>query len=360
MKSQFGEILLNWSAENPREMPWSGERDPYKIWLSEIILQQTRVEQGLPYYIAFTQNYPTVTDLANADIDAVLLLWQGLGYYSRARNLHAAAQHIRDDYEGIFPADYKGVRAIKGVGDYTAAAICSFAYDLPYAVVDGNVYRVLSRIFGIHTPIDTTEGKHEFRELAQSLLATDAAAAYNQAIMNFGAMQCTPKLPNCKGCPFATSCVAFKDDLVTLLPNKIRKIAKRTRFFNFLVLKNNENIWVQQRGEKDIWQGLYQFPLIETDKVIPYYDELVALPQYQALVAENTIQLYNTFSANQLLTHQRIEATFWIFETDATIILDKNDSYLLVEQKKIANFAFPKVICTYLERSELVLTLNLQ
>lgn len=259
----FRQQLFSWHAGHQRPLPWKGERDPYKVWLSEIILQQTRVEQGLPYYERFTATYPTVRHLAEAPLDEVLKLWEGLGYYSRARNMHAAARHIVDEQCGIFPDTYAGIRALPGVGDYTAAAIASFAFGLPHAVLDGNVYRVLARFFGIETPVDTPAAKREFSALAQQLLDAGRPGAFNQAIMDFGAGHCTPRQPACSTCPFAEHCVALRTGSMQRLPAKNRAAAKQQRFFVYAVFYQGENVWVRQRESDDIWRNLYEFPLLE-------------------------------------------------------------------------------------------------
>lgn len=262
---EFCERIINWYAENRRDLPWRRTTDPYKIWLSEVILQQTRIEQGMPYYLRFIEAYPTVADLAAATEDDVLRLWQGLGYYSRGRNLHAAAKQICADYGGVFPSQYKQIRGLKGVGDYTAAAIASMGFGLPYAVVDGNVYRVLSRAFGISTPIDSTEGKHEFAALAQQLLSVKQPALHNQGMMDLGAMVCTPVNPTCEACPLQSICVASSDDSIQSLPVKQHKVAVRTRYFYyFLISLPGNKCVINRRVAGDIWQGLYDFPLIET------------------------------------------------------------------------------------------------
>ncbi|NJN78344.1 MAG: A/G-specific adenine glycosylase, partial [Saprospiraceae bacterium] len=226
-KKDFTPNLLFWFSKNYRPMPWKGERNPYYIWLSEIILQQTRVEQGLPYFLKFKENYPTIKDLAAATEDEVMLLWQGLGYYSRARNLHFTAKYITYELDGIFPNTYSEIIRLKGVGSYTAAAIASFAYNLPHAVVDGNVYRVLSRYFGIHTPIDSTEGKKQFEKLANDLIDKERAADYNQAIMDFGATHCTPRNPSCSACILSSNCIGFNTQKNDILPVKTKKIKKK-------------------------------------------------------------------------------------------------------------------------------------
>ncbi|MBR2081414.1 MAG: A/G-specific adenine glycosylase [Elusimicrobiaceae bacterium] len=259
MKS-FSSILLAWYEQNKRNLPWRHTKDPYKIWLCEIIMQQTRVAQGLTYYNRFVETFPTSADLARATEDQVLKLWQGLGYYSRARNLHAAAKSMN----GVFPPTYDGVRALKGVGDYTAAAICSIAYDMPYAVVDGNVYRVLSRVFGIDTPIDGTEGKKQFTELAQQLLDKQNPGDYNQAIMDFGAMVCTPQAPQCLMCPLVNMCKSYKEGTQEKLPVKALKTKITTRYFHYIYVEQGQYTWLHQRGAGDVWQNLYEPPLLET------------------------------------------------------------------------------------------------
>ena len=259
MKS-FSSILLAWYEQNKRNLPWRHTKDPYKIWLCEIIMQQTRVAQGLTYYNRCVETFPTSADLARATEDQVLKLWQGLGYYSRARNLHAAAKSMN----GVFPPTYDGVRALKGVGDYTAAAICSIAYDMPYAVVDGNVYRVLSRVFGIDTPIDGTEGKKQFTELAQQLLDKQNPGDYNQAIMDFGAMVCTPQAPQCLMCPLVNMCKSYKEGTQEKLPVKALKTKITTRYFHYIYVEQGQYTWLHQRGAGDVWQNLYEPPLLET------------------------------------------------------------------------------------------------
>ena len=250
----FSDILLSWYSENKRELPWRDTRDPYLIWISEIILQQTRVAQGYDYYARFVRRFPDVKSLAEADEDEVMRLWQGLGYYSRARNLLAAARRRTD---GVFPTSYGGVRALKGVGVYPAAAICSFAYGMPCAVVDGNVYRVLARYFGVDTPIDSTEGKKAFAALAQEMLDTSHPADYNQAIMDFGALVCTPKSPGCMFCPLAETCMALSEGRVADLPVKQHRTKLVDRYFNYLFVRMGKDTLLQQRTADDIWQTLF-------------------------------------------------------------------------------------------------------
>ena len=261
----FSDILSQWYAINKRDLPWRSTVNPYHIWLSEIILQQTRVEQGLPYYLKFIDTFPVVADLANADEDLVLKLWQGLGYYSRARNLQFSAKLILSEFGGNFPDNHADILKLKGVGPYTAAAISSFSFGLPFAVLDGNVIRVLSRVFGIQTPFDTTAGKKQFQKLAQELLDKKNSAEYNQAIMEFGALQCVPKSPKCNHCPIVNDCIAFNTNTVSLLPVKSKKLKVKSRFLHFLVVNKNNEVLIGKR-KSGIWQGLYEFPFLEFDE----------------------------------------------------------------------------------------------
>ena len=261
--SEFADKLISWYEKNKRDLPWRDTKDPYRIWISEIILQQTRVAQGYDYFVRFIRRFPDVYALAAAEEDEVMKYWQGLGYYSRARNLHAAAQSIVAN--GGFPTTYEKVLALKGVGEYTAAAICSFAYDMPCAVVDGNVYRVLSRWLGIDTPIDTTSGKKLFAQMADELLDKSHPALYNQAIMDFGALQCTPASPDCLLCPLADSCMALANGNVEVLPVKQHKTKVTNRFFNYINVRTDEYTFIRKRTGNDIWKNLYEPMLIEAD-----------------------------------------------------------------------------------------------
>jgi A/G-specific adenine glycosylase len=353
-KNDFSEILLAWSSQNQRPMPWKGITNPYFIWLSEIILQQTRVEQGLPYYLKFTAAYPTVNDLADAPLDDVLNLWQGLGYYSRARNLHAAAQYIKNDLNGCFPTTYEGLKTIKGVGDYTAAAIASFAYNADSAVVDGNVYRVLARIFGIATAIDSPEGKKEFATLADALLPKGKAALYNQAVMDFGATHCTPKLPKCDNCVFQKKCQAFAQKTVAELPYKAKKIKRTNRFFHFFVFGNDNKIWLQKRTERDVWQDLHQFPMIETnaDAVL---SDIFETNDFKMLFGDSPIKINTVVSLSQMLTHQTIFAKFYIVKQEIFTDLQNNNNFFLILPKDIPTFALPKIMVSFLQDNQLSL-----
>ena len=334
-------------------MPWKGEKNPYLIWLSEIILQQTRVAQGLPYFEKFKSSYPTISDLANAPEDEVLKNWEGLGYYSRARNLHFTAKDIRDNYNGVFPTDYEDILKLKGVGTYTAAAIASFAYDLPYAVMDGNVFRVLSRVFGIKEPIDTTTGKKTFAKLSQELLPIKQAADYNQAIMDFGATQCVPTNPSCKVCPMVKTCIAKKEGLIGQLPIKSKKLKKRSRFFHYLIINQKEQIWIRKRSEKDIWQGLYEFPLLETEK-LQDRKALTKIPDYKKIISTDAVITRVSTPFSQQLTHQKINALF-IEITIQKPLKNPPKDWKKIPRSELKTFAFPRVIDLYLQDKSLYL-----
>lgn len=329
----FSKRLKQWYLQNKRDLPWRSTQDPYKIWLSEIIMQQTRVEQGLPYYLRFTEVYPTVHALANAPEQEVLKLWQGLGYYSRARNLHATAIKVSTELKGKFPDHYKELKTLKGVGDYTASAIASFCYDEPVAVVDGNVYRVLSRVFGVETPINSTTGVKEFKALAQELIDKEDPATFNQAIMEFGAIQCKPQNPLCETCPFNDICLAQKNDKIKELPVKLKKTKIRHRYFNYIVPHfRDEQTILEERTGKGIWSGLYQFPLVETSKPVGE-KELIDTQNFQQLVdGENfELSIYNEKEVVHKLSHQHLHTTFWNLiidvENDETISFNELQDY---------------------------------
>ncbi len=351
----FTSQLLEWYKPTQRPLPWKSEKNPYYIWLSEIILQQTRVEQGRAYYEKFKKNYPTVQDLANAGEDQVLKNWQGLGYYSRARNLHQAAKYIVSDLGGKFPATHEDILKLKGVGEYTAAAIASFAYDLPFAVLDGNVFRVLSRFFGIKTPIDTGEGKKEFKKLAQKLLPPLEAARYNQAIMDFGATICMPKKPKCVSCPFRSECSAFINKNITFLPIKAKKTFKKERFFHYLRLNIGDFVYLHKRSEKDIWQHLYEFPLYEADRILDV--ETVKNKAFDGLLEGVNIVIKRQSKVyKQVLSHQKISAIFMEFELlDA--LVDRNNNWIQIKKERLKEYAFPKIIDLYLNDNSLYLNL---
>ena len=290
---KFSKALVSWYLQNKRDLPWRETTNPYCIWLSEIILQQTRVDQGLAYYLKFVKNFPTVFDLARADEEEILKLWQGLGYYSRARNLHTSAKYIIDELEGVFPTNYKSLLKLKGVGDYTASAIASICFDEPTAVVDGNVYRVLARYFGIATPINSTSGIKEFKKLAQELIDVKNPANHNQAIMEFGARMCKPQNPDCTICPLNDSCIALQKKEVKNLPIKDKKVKVRKRYFNYLVvITSDKKTILRKREGKGIWQNLYEFPLIETQVVIDKVD-LINLKEFNNLFKKEELTISN-------------------------------------------------------------------
>jgi A/G-specific adenine glycosylase len=313
--------IIAWYNLHKRELPWRHTSDPYKIWLSEIILQQTRVAQGLPYYTKFTEAFPSVSDLAHASESEVLRLWQGLGYYARARNLHYTAKVITHELNGVFPNDYVGLLKLKGIGSYTAAAIASFAYNEPVAVVDGNVFRVLARLFGIEVDIASHQAKKVFFDVATQLMPPTQASVFNQAMMEFGAIQCQPVSPDCLLCPLQSDCVAFRQGLVKTLPVKSKKTKVRERFFNYIVFKFQDAVAIHQRTDRDVWQGLYDFKLIEESSIIEDFDELLDhIPQLpHAYISQADIVRSEVYT--HLLTHQRIQAVFWTVELEQKIDL---------------------------------------
>lgn len=338
----FHNKLISWYLQNKRELPWRETKNPYAIWLSEIILQQTRVAQGMPYYNAFLTQYPTVFDLANAPEDDVMRLWQGLGYYSRARNLHASAKIVATTYNGDFPNTYIELLQLKGVGEYTAAAIASIAFDEVVPVVDGNVFRVLSRVFGITSDISTNTTKKEFQQLAQTLIPKDNPATFNQAIMDFGATQCTPKGTDCSPCPFINDCVAYQTNKVDVLPIKLAKVKIKKRYLDFLIfLDKNNNTLIQQRTKKDIWQQLYQFPVIDRLEAhtIDIISEMKLL--FPAQSYTKATQLNSEIIIHQL-SHQKLHVNFWLINTDET---PENT----VHWSDLNKFGFPIVIHNFIQ-----------
>ena len=351
--TEFSDRLQAWHKANPRVLPWKNTRNPYFIWLSEVILQQTRVDQGTKYYHAFTSTFPTVSDLANAPDDQVMKLWEGLGYYSRARNLHLTAKYIDANYAGVFPSDYAQIRELKGIGDYTAAAIASFAFDLPYAVLDGNVYRVLSRIFGIETAIDTPAAKKEFSTLATLLLNKENPAQHNQAIMDFGATCCTPKRAQCNTCHFQDICVAFTNEKIDLLPIKSKKMIKRDRYFQYLLVRQDGQTWINKRIEKDIWQDLYELPCIETEDFIEK-DDLLKQDLFLKYFNHKNFTFRKISKPHkQVLTHQNIYATFWEIDLEKHETAFENSNFLKIIEKNLENYAFPRIIDLYFRTPQL-------
>ena len=341
---KFSKIITLWYSNNKRDLPWRQTKDPYYIWLSEIILQQTQVVQGLPYYNAFAKEFPTVFKLAEANEAKVLKLWQGLGYYSRARNLHITAKYIANELKGEFPNNYNDLLKLKGVGDYTASAIASICFNEVSAVVDGNVYRVLSRYFGIDTPINSSKGAKEFKQLAQELIDKNNPAEFNQAIMEFGAVQCKPKNPDCSTCPFNNSCLAFSKNKMGDLPVKIKAAKAKKKYFNFLVfISNNGKTVLEKREGKGIWQNLFQFPLVETDENINPKD-FEALVKAHDLLKDIPFELtpYNKDAIIHKLSHQHLYTKFWIVNVNRLPIEG-------VSINTIQNYAVPILIGNFIE-----------
>ncbi|MDY4557632.1 MAG: A/G-specific adenine glycosylase [Alloprevotella sp.] len=340
----FTETILHWYAAHRRELPWRNISDPYRIWVSEIILQQTRVAQGYDYYLRFVNAFPTVEALALASEDEVLRLWQGLGYYSRARNLHAAARQVVA--QGHFPTDYSGVRALKGVGDYTAAAICSFAYGLPLAVVDGNVYRVLSRYFGVDEPIDTGKGKKQFAALAQSLLPAHNVADYNQGLMDFGALQCVPASPDCAACPLADSCRANELKCVADWPVKSHRTKVAERYYIYIGVSTSEGIWLHRRGAGDIWQGLYEWPLLEFDHAATW-QEVQSHPFILNHLPEGGTWKQLARQCKHVLTHRVIWADcYWVTYPHP---LPLPPGFIVVQPEELERYAMPRLLLRFLK-----------
>ena len=342
---EFSNKLITWYLQNKRILPWRENILPYHIWLSEIMLQQTRVDQGLPYFLKFIETFPTVQELAQADENQVLKLWQGLGYYSRARNLHFTAKYITYNLNGIFPNTYNDLIKLKGVGDYTASAISSICFNEPKAVVDGNVYRVLARYFEIDTPINSSAGIKEFKELSQELIPSDNPGDYNQAIMELGATVCKPQNPNCEKCVLNDGCLALKNNQQKKLPVKDRKVTVKTMYLNYLVVVSEDfKTIIQKRKGKGIWQNLYQFPLIETEQEIGE-DEL---KNHQLFISyfdkENVeIQLYNLIPIQHKLTHRNLLAKFWIIKSCKSVKYNTN-------WNQIEEFPVPILIANFLKQ----------
>ncbi|NIJ43976.1 A/G-specific adenine glycosylase [Wenyingzhuangia heitensis] len=338
---EFYKTLEMWYLNNKRDLPWRKSSNPYFVWLSEIILQQTRIQQGLSYYNTFTNHYPTVLDLANAKEDNVLKNWQGLGYYSRARNLHFSAKYICNELDGKFPTTYKEIIKLKGVGDYTASAIASICFNEKTAVVDGNVYRVLSRYFNIDIPINSSKGIKYFKELAQELIINANPKEYNQAIMDFGSMVCKPQNPNCENCPLENGCLAKAKNMISSLPVKEKKIKIKNRYLNFIVFTNGEQTILEKRTGSGIWQNLYQFPLLEFDEIATQ-KELIKKPLLKDYNT-STIKLFNPEPWVHKLSHQHLFTQFWIVDTQN---ISQTNS---VHWENIDNFAVPKLIHKFLD-----------
>ena len=345
----FSKKLQIWDLKfNDRAMPWKKEKDPYKIWLSEIILQQTRVEQGLAYYEKFIKHFPTIKDLAAANGKKVFKLWEGLGYYTRCKNLIFTAKEIVEQYNGVFPNDYHEILKLKGIGPYTAAAIASFAFNQPYPVVDGNVFRVLSRYFGIDTPIDTTEGKNLFTDLANMVLDKKNPAGHNQAMMDFGATVCKPVNPICEPCVFKKSCKAFLQNRVEMLPVKNKMTIVKKRQFYFFVIESKGKIALRERLEKDIWLHLHEFPVVETQKQEDI-NALIKNVQKAGWINKDAVLLRISKPFIQKLTHQVIHAIF--IELKVTKTPAALSKYIWMDRSLLQNISFPKIIREYLKSS---------
>ncbi|NGY36350.1 A/G-specific adenine glycosylase [Flavobacterium sp. XN-5] len=341
---KFSNLLIKWYLQNKRDLPWRSTTNPYHIWLSEIMLQQTRVAQGTPYFLSFTAAFPTVFDLAAASEEQVLKLWQGLGYYSRARNLHKTAQYVSEELSGVFPATYNELLKLKGVGEYTAAAIASFSYNEVVPVVDGNVFRVLSRYFDVETDIALASAKKEFAALAFELMPKDNPATFNQAIMEFGALQCVPKSPNCGVCVFNDSCAALQKKKVDQLPVKSKKVKVRNRYFNYLVIADeNENTVIQKRTAKGIWHNLYEFPLIETEKE-EEFDHVSEQIQKDFYTDDEVVSIMacNEKSIVHKLSHQHLHIKFWKVNVKGIIANG-------IDSETLKSFPFPIVIHNFIE-----------
>lgn len=339
--TDFHRLITEWYRLNKRDLPWRNTNNPYFIWLSEIILQQTRVAQGLSYYLKFVDHYPTVVDLANASEQDVLNDWQGLGYYSRARNLHATAKIISNELGGVFPDKYEEIIKLKGVGEYTAAAIASFSFNLPHSVVDGNVYRVLSRVFDVDLPIDSLVGKKYFSKLAQELLSFENPAIHNQAIMEFGAVQCLPSNPDCESCPINTNCLALGSGMINERPVKSKKTKVRNRYFHYMIFQEDGKTILEKRKEKDIWQHLFQFPLVESESEKSFNEMKVLFNEKFGIEPID-------FSDQRVhvLSHQKIYARFYIFDT---FLLNFSEDMIIINQSQIQDFPLPRLIDRFLE-----------
>lgn len=352
-KTQFASALLEWHKSIDRKLPWKQDRDPYKIWLSEIIMQQTRVAQGTPYYLKFVDVYPSIIDLANAEESQIMKLWQGLGYYSRARNLHHAAKTVRDEFGGVFPRGYKDILSLKGVGKYTAAAIASFAYGDEYPVVDGNVIRVISRYYGITDGVDLSTTLKDINQRAEKLISGSDPADYNQAIMDFGAMHCSPKSPNCNDCIFSNDCIAKNEGLVPVIPLKVKKIKKKTRYLHYFLLNDNKGKTVlRHRKEKDIWQSLYDFPCLEnsSDKILSNSD--IEEHLRDSLGVEVIKLNYPGMVLKHILTHQTIYGQFYEVEIEGVSKVDS--PYIKIDRQHIIDYALPVLLTNYLKSNELL------
>jgi len=350
---KFSKKIIRWYKKNKRDLPWRKTNDPYKIWLSEIILQQTRINQGINYYLRFCDNYPNVNALANDSEEHILKIWQGLGYYSRARNMHKTARFIVENYQGKFPKNYSDIIKLKGIGEYTAAAIASFAFNLVFPVVDGNVSRFLSRLNGIKTAVNSSEGKKEILSLATELIDQEHPGEFNQAIMEFGALQCKPQNPDCKSCIFCKECKAYEKNMVSDIPVKINNVKIKKRHFHYFMLTFDDKIYLNKRTSKDIWHNLYDFPLIEGSRFIPK-NKLIIKFANQFNIQQNKISIVKT-STNykHILTHQQIFARFYEITLEDQKLFDdflsmSGNQFVCIPKKMINQYPLPRLIDKYL------------
>lgn len=338
----FAREIIDWYKLNKRDLPWRNTTDPYIIWLSEIIMQQTRVEQGTPYFNRFAEKYPTVKDFASADEGEILNLWQGLGYYSRGRNMHHTAQMVMEEHAGYFPNNYDSLLKLKGIGEYTAAAISSFSSNEVKAVVDGNVFRLLSRYFGIDIPINSGPGKKAFTELANELIDKSDPGTYNQAAMEFGSLVCKPKNPDCPICPLQLGCEAYRSKRINELPVKIKNKKVRNRYFNYIVIINEKGILMNKRGPNDIWQNLYELPLIETPEALEPHD-LIVSDAFTNIFGKDAVIISIQTPAKHILSHQQLFATFIEIENYSEQFVSQN-GWVYVKMEDLRSLAQPKLI----------------
>lgn len=334
-------ILISWYENHARVLPWRETKDPYYIWVSEIILQQTRVDQGLPYYFNFIKNFPDIEKLAIASEEHIMKVWQGLGYYSRARNMHYTAKHIVENYNSLFPSDYQSLLSLKGVGEYTASAIASFSFDLPYAVLDGNVIRILSRFYGVRNPYDTSKGKKIFQDVATQNLNVKHSSLHNQAIMEFGALMCVPRNPDCNICPLNSHCFAYNNGIVDLLPVKSKVIKVKERHLNYFIIRDHKYTYIKKR-EKGIWQGLFDFPCIESPLSS---DDIMESQNWKDLFDGYDVKVSKISKIiKHQITHQKLLVRFWHLNLKSY----RNMSYIKLEWRKINKYPVPKIIDKYL------------
>ncbi len=339
--------IIQWYRSEKRDLPWRHTKDPYKIWLSEIILQQTRVQQGLPYYLKFVENFPQISDFANASEDQILSLWQGLGYYSRARNMHTAAKTVVNDFGGVFPSTYEEILSLKGVGPYTAAAIASFAFDLPRPVIDGNVFRVISRLFCILSPIDKPQGKKEITQALESIFSNSEPATWNQAIMEFGAMQCTPKKPLCETCPIQEKCLAFEHNKVLELPNKEGKVKVKKMDLRYFDFRYGDKLYIRKRTA-GAWKNLYEYPVIEDG--LKDFNLVDAIHSF--LPQKNSWKLKNKYTCTHLLSHRQISAYFYTIYLDSKPFFLKSNIFEIHKNDLGERYPISTLISKYIQQLE--------